>query len=250
MRLLRALCCTACVVAAASSAGAADLTVFAAASLSGALEEIAALHSSHSGRSVRCNFGGSGTLARQLLEGAPADVVFFADEQRIDQLDKAGLLAPGTKRTLLSNTLVLVVAADRGAVNTLDDLGKAQVRRIAVGEPSSVPAGTYARDYLQRSGHWPKLAGKMVALDSVRAVLAAVESGNADAGFVYETDVRTARGVRIAMEVPAGGGPQIVYPAAVLKGAKDVEAAAALIAFLEGKEAKKIFLKHGFHVLH
>jgi molybdate transport system substrate-binding protein len=231
----------------AALAVAAELNVCAAASLSDAFKELAPQFQAATGHTLRCNFGASGALARQIKEGAPADVFFSADEARMDQLEKAGLLLPGTRRTLLANQLVLVVAADGGApVATLADLTKADVRRVALGEPATVPVGTYAKEHLQKLGLWQPLLDKLVPLDNVRAVLAAVESGNVEAGFVYRTDALISKKVRIAVAVPLAEGPRIAYPVAVLRGAKSPEAARALVEFLAGPEAQKVFLKFGF----
>jgi len=238
---LVALLCTAALAAAA------ELNVFAAASLSDALKELAPLFQTATGHTLRCNFGASGTLARQIKEGAPADVIFSADELRVDQLEKAGLLLPGTRKTILANTLVLVVAAAGGApVSTLADLTKADIHRVAIGEPATVPAGTYAKEHLQKLGLWQPLLDKLVPLDTVRAVLAAVEAGNAEAGFVYQTDALISKKVKIAVAVPRAEGPKITYPAAVLKDARSPEAARALVAFLAGPDAQSVFFKLGF----
>lgn len=232
---------------AAMTASAVEVTVFAAASLSDAFKEIAPMYAKASGGTLRFNFGASGALARQIKEGAPADVIYSADELRVDQLEKAGLLLPGTRRTLLANTLVVVVSAEGGAaVKALADLGKVEVRRIAIGEPASVPVGTYTKEYLQMTGDWNKLIDKMVPLDTVRAALAAVETGNAEAGFVYKTDALISKKVKIAIEIPLAEGPKITYPVAVLKDAKQPEAAKKLIEFLAGQEAQMVFAKFGF----
>jgi len=234
-------------VLACACATAAEITVYAAASLSDAFKEIAPLYTKATGDTLRFNFGASGALARQIKEGAPADVIFSADELRVDQLEKAGLLLPGTRRTILANTLVVVVAAEGGAsVKTLADLAKAEVRRIAIGEPATVPVGTYTKEYLQKTGDWKKLIDKMVPLDTVRSALAAVESGNAEAGFVYKTDALISKKVKIAIEVPLAEGPKITYPVAVLKDAKQPEAAKALVEFLAGADVQKVFGKYGF----
>ncbi len=231
----------------AIAAGAAELTVFAAASLSDALGEIAPAYSRATGHTLRFNFGASGLLARQIQEGAPADVFFSADELRMDRLDQAGLLLPGTRRTLLGNTLVVVVATPEGArVGSLPDLAGASVRRVVIGDPATVPAGTYARQYLQKMGLWPLLLGKLVPLDNVRAVLAVVESGNADAGIVYRTDALISKKVRIAVEVPLAEGPRITYPAAVITTTKQPAAARALVDFLASPAAQAVFVRYGF----
>lgn len=228
-------------------ASAGEITVFAAASLAEALKELAPAYEEATGDKLRFNFGASGVLARQIIEGAPADVIVSADELRVDQLEKAGLLAVGTRRTILANQLVVVLANEGGApVATLADLAKVEVKRIAIGEPTTVPVGTYAREHLQKMGLWAQLTGKCVPLDNVRAVLAAVEAGNADAGFVYKTDALISKKVRIAVTVPVGEGPKITYPVAALRDAKEPAAAAKYVAFLAGVEAQAVFARFGF----
>lgn len=231
----------------AVACNAADVTVFAAASLSDALKEIAPLYTKTTGDTLRFNFGASGALARQIKEGAPADVIVSADELRVDQLEKAGLLAAGTRRTILANQLVVVVSAEDGAlVAALADLTKAVVKRLAIGEPATVPVGTYTKEHLQKLGLWSQVSAKCVPLDNVRSVLAAVEAGNADAGFVYRTDALVSKKVRIAVEVPLAEGPKITYPAAALRDAKEPGAAAKFVAFLAGPEAQAVFARCGF----
>jgi molybdate transport system substrate-binding protein len=226
---------------------AAELRVFAAASLSDALREIAPLHASATGDSLVFNFGGSGALARQIKEGAPADVFVSADELRVDQLAAAGALFTDSRRIIVENTLVLVVAVDEGArITALPDLTGAGLRRLAIGEPATVPAGSYAKAHLEKLGLWTAVEARVVPLDNVRAVLAAVEAGNADAGFVYRTDALISKRVKIAVEVPRGEGPRIVYPAAVVQASSSPEAARALVTFLVGAEAQAVFAKFGF----
>jgi molybdate transport system substrate-binding protein len=247
MKLVHSFFIFAVVILTTTGAGAVEVTVFAAASLSDACTEIAPLFFKATGDTLRFNFGASGALTRQIKEGAPVDVIFSADELRVDQLERAGLLLPDTRRTLLANTLVVVIAAeDSVLVKTLGDLAKAEVRRIAIGEPATVPAGTYTKDYLQKIGDWSRLTGKLVPLDTVRAALAAVETGNAEAGFVYKTDALVSKKVEIAFEVPFVEGPKIIYPIAILKDAKQPKAARALLDFLAGVEAQKVFAKYGF----
>ena len=231
----------------AVTASAADLTVFAAASLSDALKELAPAYTKATGDTLRFNLGASGTLVRQIQSGAPADVILSADELRVDQLEQVGLLVDGSRRTILANQLVLVVSAEDGApVAALPDLEKPEVKRIAIGEPATVPVGTYAKEYLQKVGLWAQVSAKCVPLDNVRAVLAAVEAGNADAGFVYRTDALISKKVRIAVVVPLTEAPKITYPAAALRDAKESEAAAMFVAFLAGPEAQAVFAKYGF----
>jgi molybdate transport system substrate-binding protein len=231
----------------AASLHAADVTVFAAASLSDALKEIATQYEPASGDKLKFNLAASSVLARQIKEGAPADVFFSADEAKMDDLAKAGLLADGTRVSLLSNTLVGVVPLDStAAVTSAADLAKPAVVRLALAEPQTVPAGIYAKEYLQKAGLWEKVSAKVVPTENVRACLAAVESANVDAGIVYKTDALISRKVRVAFEVPAAEGPKISYPLAVIKDSKQPDAASKFATYLASPAARAIFAKYGF----
>jgi molybdate transport system substrate-binding protein len=231
----------------AATLSAADLQVFAAASLADALGEIAGTYEAVSGDKLVLNLAASSTLARQIKEGAPADVFFSADEAKMDELAKAGLIVAGTRRTLLGNTLVIVVNAGGGApVSAPADLAKPGVRRLALAEPQTVPAGIYAKAYLQKAGLWKQVIDKTVPTENVRACLAAVEAGNADAGIVYKTDALVSEKVRVAFEVPAEEGPAISYPVAVVKDAKQAGAAQKFVVYLASPEAAAVFAKYGF----
>lgn len=223
-----------------------ELSVFAAASLADVLKELAPAYSKAEGHTLRFNFGASGALTRQIKEGAPADVIFSADELRVDQLEQAGLLLEGSRRSLLANQLVVVVPLDSELVSSIDDLAKDSTLRIAIGDPATVPVGTYTKEYLSKKGRWESLVSKTVPVHTVRAALAAVEAGNADAGFVYKTDALISKKVKIAVEIPLEDGPSITYPAAVLKAAKNKEASLKLLRYFSGDEAKKIFARYGF----
>jgi molybdate transport system substrate-binding protein len=224
-----------------------EITVFAAASLSDALREITAAYEKTTGDTVRLNLGASSVLARQIKEGAPADLFFSADEPKMDDLARAGLIDPATRRSLLSNSLVIVVAAGSDLkLAAAQDLATAAVRRLALAEPETVPAGIYAREYLQKQGLWAAVSGKTVPTENVRAVLAAVESGNVDAGIVYRTDALSSKKVRITYEVPRGDGPRISYPLAVIKGGSNPAGAARFLALLTSPAGKSVFAKYGF----
>jgi molybdate transport system substrate-binding protein len=231
----------------AASLRATDLNVCAAASLSDALKEIAKTYERSSGDKLHFNLGASSMLARQIKLGAPADVFFSADDAKMDDLAKDDLIVTATRRRVLSNTLVIVVSADSGAAITAPaDLAKPAIGRIALGEPGTVPAGIYAKAFLQKTGLWERIADKVVPTDNVRACLAAVESGDADAGIVYRTDALISRKVRIAYEIPVADGPEISYPVAVLRGAEHPEAALRLVVFLASAEARAVFANYGF----
>jgi molybdate transport system substrate-binding protein len=227
----------------------AQITVFAAASLTESLRDIASGYSRTGPDRIVFSFGGSSTLARQIEEGAPADVFFSADEAQMDRLQAKGLVE--TRTNLLSNSLVIITAAVDGApVHRPEDLASSTVHRVALGDPKAVPIGVYARRFLERKGLWEAVSPKVVATESVRAALAAVESGNADASIVYKTDALISSRVKTAYVVPAGEGPAIHYPAAVVKNAENEAAAQAFLRHLASPDALKIFASHGFITVH
>jgi molybdate transport system substrate-binding protein len=227
------------------SASAAEVRVFAAVSLTEALEEIAVAYEKKTGDDVVFHFGASSMLARQIEQGAPADLFLSADEAKMDALARQGLIVAATRASVLSNTLVIVVPKDGGMTIT-SPAQLVNVRSLALAEPSSVPAGVYARTWLQDIGLWERLAPKVVPTVNVRAALAAVESGNVDAAIVYKTDARIAKHTRVAYEVPRAQGPKISYPFALLRDAENRQAATRFLAYLKSKAALNIFAKHGF----
>jgi molybdate transport system substrate-binding protein len=228
---------------------AAQVTVFAAASLADSLQEIAGAYEKQSGGRIVFNFAASGLLARQIEEGAPADLFFSADQTWADALERKGLLVKESRQNLLANSLVIVTALDTATVHSPGDLTHGAVKRVALGDPKTVPAGTYAKVYLETSGLWPGIEPKVVPCANVRAVLAAVESGNVDAGLVYKTDAAISKKARVAFEVPVGDGPKITYPVALVKDAPQGAAAKRFLGYLAGKEAGTVFRRHGFVVL-
>jgi molybdate transport system substrate-binding protein len=221
--------------------------VFAAASLTDALREVGSPWRGPAGERVTFNLGGSSLLARQIRDGAPADLFLSADEIQMDGLEKAGLIVPGTRRSVLSNTLVVVIPTDsRMKISLERDLARPDLTRIALAEPRSVPVGVYSRKFFESVGIWNALEAKIVPTENVRATLAAVESGDVDAGIVYRTDALVSRKVRIAFEVPAARGPAISYPFALVKGAPHEAAARSFLEHLSSREARAIFARHGF----
>jgi molybdate transport system substrate-binding protein len=231
-----------------TAVGGADLAVFAAASLTDAMKELASAYESKYGNKLLFNFSGSNALARQIVEGAPADVFFSADEIQMDNLAKAGLIDPSTRVDLLSNTLVIVVPKEVPAEVTPTALMEPAIKRVALADPKSVPAGVYAREYLSKLGLWNAVEPKVVPTENVRAALAAVESGNVDAGIVYKIDAKISKAIRIAYEVFAAEGPSISYPVAVVKGTRDADAAKSFLEYLKSEPALAVFRKYGFIV--
>jgi molybdate transport system substrate-binding protein len=227
-----------------------EILVSAAASLSDVLKEIATGYHSKSKHTVKFNFGPSSGLARQIEEGAPADLFFSADLPQMDTLDKNGRLERGTRKNLLSNQLVIIVPADSNlTISSSKDLVKAEVKRIALGEPTTVPVGVYTSKYLTDEGLWDKVKPKVIRVQDVRATLASVESGNVEAGFIYKTDAAGSRKVKIVYEVPIDKGPKIIYPVAIVKESKRKDAARAFMDYVQSRAAKDAFKKYGFIVL-
>lgn len=227
----------------------ATVTVFAAASLTDSLKEIARDYQNQSHDKIVFNLAGSSTLARQIEEGAPADIFLSADEEQMDRLASKGLIKKATRKDLLSNSLVIVVGVESQAgVHSPQDLAGAAVKRIALGDPRAVPIGIYAKAYLQKLNLWNAVQPKVVATENVRAALAAVESGDADASLVYKTDAAISKKVRVAFEVPPGDGPKISEPVALLQESPQPEAAGRFLECLESEAAARVFMKFGFNV--
>ena len=226
-----------------------ELFVSAAASLTDVMKELGSRFEKQSGHKVVLNFGASSMLARQIEESAPADVFVSADEAQMDRLDQAGLIDHATRIDLLTNTLVVVTRPDaRVSVRSLDDLAK--LDRFALADPQSVPAGVYVKAALTKAGLWEKLQPKIVPAENVRAALAVVQSGNADAGFVYATDARSAPELRVAFTIPAEQSGKIIYPAALLAHSTHRSEAARFLEFIRGNDAADVFQRAGFGLTH
>jgi molybdate transport system substrate-binding protein len=223
-----------------------SLTVSAAASLQGALSEVeAAYFAGHPKVEFRNNFGSSGTLAREIEQGAPVDLFLSAAAKPMDDLESKGLITVGTRQNILHNSLVLIAPLD-SKLQGPADLADRSTRLIAVGDPASVPAGQYAQQSLNALHLNDQVKGKLVLGKDVRQVLTYVETGNADAGFVYATDARISGRVRVVATVPESAHEPIVYPAAVVKTSANQEAARAFVEFLGSPEAKAIFTRNGY----
>jgi molybdate transport system substrate-binding protein len=242
LRLLVLLC-----VSLVPLSHAAEIHVFAAASLTDALKEIAATYSTESKDKVVFNFVGSNFLARQIEAGAPADIFFSADEAQMDRLEKQNLVVRETRRNRLSNSLVIVVGNDSNlSLNSAKDLIQQNIKRLALADPAGVPAGIYAKRFLQKQNLWPALEKKIVPTENVRAALAAVESGNVEAAIVYKTDAAISKKTKVAFEIPTAGAPTIHYPVALLKDAHEAAAAKKFLEFLFSPAATAVFQRYGF----
>jgi molybdate transport system substrate-binding protein len=244
------LCVWIAVAALTLTLRAAEVTVFAAASLTDSLKDIAATYEKQSGDKIIFNFAASSLLARQIEEGAPTDVFFSADEAKMDGLAKKGLIVAETRKSRLSNTLVIVIAADSALkIAAPEDLATAPVKRIALADPKAVPAGIYAREFLEKRKLWAAVQDKVVPTENVRAALAAVESGDIEAGMVYKTDAAISKKVKVACEIPANEGPAISYPVAVVKASRNIGAARNFVVYLNAPDSAKVFQSYGFIVL-
>jgi molybdate transport system substrate-binding protein len=222
------------------------LTLSVAASVKDAIIEAeTAYRRDHAAIEFRNNFGSSGTLAREIEEGAPVDAFISAASRPMDDLEAKGLIASGTRRNLLRNSLVLIAPLD-SPLRDFQGLTDPSVRLIALGDPASVPAGQYGRQTLAAMHLLDRLNKKVVMGGDVRQVLTYVETGNADAGIVYATDAQTSSHVRIVAVAPDWSHDAIIYPAAVVKASQNGGVARDFIDYLGTPEAQAIFVKHGF----
>ncbi len=238
-----------CFLMAATAGQAADLTVFAAASLTDSLKEIGADYQKQTGQTVVFNFEASSALARQIEAGAPADIFFSADEAEMNRLARKGLVDPATRRDRLGNTLVVVAPADSELqVHSPADLAGASVKQIALADPKAVPAGVYAKAWLEKMKLWDAVKSRVVPTGNVRAALAAVASGNVDAGVVYKTDAAISKSVKVVYEVPRADAPDICYPMALVQASAQPEAAKKFLDYLDSRAAAEIFKRYGFSV--
>ena len=221
-----------------------EVTVFAAASLADALTEIGAAYQAATGVTIRSSFAASGAVARQIQAGAPADLVVLADMIWMDRLVEQGRIAPQTRFDLVGNRLVVIGAADAAIEgDPFAWLARTQ-GRLVIGDPDSVPAGAYARTWLQQTGRWDAVRDRLVLGSDVRAVRAFVARGEAALGVVYASDVVGADQVRIFVTPPKSEQPRIVYPAALTRPAKPV--AAEFLTHLRSAEAMTVLRRHGF----
>jgi molybdate transport system substrate-binding protein len=227
------------------------LNVSAASSLSDVLRAINVAYVAQNPKvAITPNFASSGTLQTQIENGAPADVFISAAPTQMDNLQKKGLVVDETRKDLLNNRIVLVVPNDSTlGLTSLSDLALDKVKRIAIGDPKSVPAGTYAAQAFDQLGITAQVQPKEVLGADAHQVLTYVESGNVDAGIVYSSDAQTSTKVRVVAAAPPEINARVVYPVAVVKDSKNVNAAKSYIDFLFGGQAKDLFEKYGFTVV-
>jgi len=227
------------------------VTVFAAASLTDAVTELATRYERETGLTLRLSFASSSTLARQIENGAAADLFLAADEEWMGYLDERGLVAAGTWIRPIGNRLVAVAPSDRARPLELrrgfDLLAVLGDGRLSTGDPAHVPAGRYARQALEYFGVWAIAEPRLARAENVRAALALVERGEVPLGIVYATDARASKAVQVVAEFPAESHQPIRYSFAAMAG-RDRNEARELLAFLTSPPAIAVFRSHGFEI--
>lgn len=227
-----------------------ELMVSAAASLTDCMGELKTLFTAaHPNITVTYNFGSSGALQQQIEQGAPADVFFSAGKKQMIALQEAGLMDDGSVKDILENKVVLITPKGGAELMGFEQLAEASVEKIAAGEPESVPVGQYTREIFEALTLTEAVKPKLVYAKDVREVLAWVETGNADAGIVYETDAKISDKVEIRCAAPTGSHKKVIYPVGVTKGTKQAAGAQAFVDFLFTDAAKAVFVKYGFSTM-
>lgn len=225
-----------------------ELTISAAASMQEALTEIKEIYEQEN-KNVRLffNFGASGALQQQIEQGAPVDLFLSAALENFNSLRENGLIDNGHNVELLGNELVLIHAIDSNIeLAGLSELTHAEVNKISIGTPESVPAGKYAKETLENLNMWKELEEKLILAKDVRQVLTYVETNNVDAGIVYRTDAIESPKIKIVENIDPKTHSPIIYPLGVVNGTKQKEGAAKFFAFLQSQQAKSVFEKYGF----
>jgi molybdate transport system substrate-binding protein len=227
------------------------LIVFAAASLKNALDAVNAQWQKETGKSAKISYAASSALAKQIENGAPAQLFISADMPWMDYVEKKNLIEPGTRSNLLGNRIVLIVPKDKAkAVDIKPGFDLAKVvgdGRLALANVESVPAGRYGKAALEKLGVWASVSGKLAQSENVRAALLLVARGEAPAGIVYQTDAASDKGVAIVGTFPEDTHPPIIYPIALATTAGPD--AAAFLAYIKSGKSKPVFEAHGFTVL-
>ncbi|MFC5402594.1 molybdate ABC transporter substrate-binding protein [Cohnella soli] len=225
-----------------------ELLVSAAASLKDSLDAIEKQYEkTHPDIDLTFNYGSSGTLQKQIEQGAPADLFFSAGKKQMEALVDQDLIKE--QKTLLENDLVMVVPANsKLRFSTVKELTGKDIKKIAIGQPESVPAGQYAKETLEARKVWDPLKDKLVYAKDVRQVLTYVETGNVEAGFVYKTDALISKKAKVALKISPTVHAPIVYPAGVVSESKHLQEAQAFYAYLQTADAGAVFQKYGFNL--
>lgn len=232
----------------AEMAAGSEITVSAALSLKAPFVEMArSFERRHPGTKVIFNFGASGILQKQIEGGAPADIFASASPKEMDLLESGGFLIKGTRSNFAGNSIVLIAPSQsRLQIRSFDDLVKKEIRRIAIGNPATVPAGKYAEEALKSSGMWEAVKDKIVLCEHVRQVMDYAVRNEADAGMVFLTDAINSEDIKIVSEAPEQSHKPVVYVIAAIKGARDEALVRDFISMLLSDEGRKILKKYGF----
>jgi len=227
------------------------VTVFAAASVTNAITDLGNLFGAKGGGSVTPSFAASSTLAKQIENGAPANIFISADEEWMNYLSERRLIVPDSTFNLLGNRMVLIAPADSSLKVDIKPgfplerlLG---ADRLATGDPDHVPVGKYAKTALEKLGTWKSVESKLARANDVRGALALVERGECPLGIVYSTDAAVSKKVKVVGTFPEDSHPPITYPAALVSG-KETPDARGFLDFLKTPDAKAVFIKYGFTV--
>ena len=230
-----------------------DLTLFAAASTTNAVSEIVGLYKMQGLGNVKTSFASSSTLAKQIENGAPADIFLSANIKWMDYLEQKGAIQKKTRFDLLGNRIVLIVPSKSNIQNIDIKQGFDMLSllgtdgRLALGDPAHVPAGMYGKQALESLGVWDKISGRIAPMKDVRAALVMVERSETPLGLVYTTDAAISKRVRVAGIFPAKCHPPIVYPIAIVTGGNS-KAGSSFLEFLKTGDARAVFIKYGFEV--
>jgi molybdate transport system substrate-binding protein len=233
----------------AQSKAAHEITVSAAISLKNAFEDIATVFQQRNpGAKVLFNFGASGDLARQIEAGAPVDVFASAAPKDMDHIDHKGLIASNSRKNFAGNAVVLIKPANSNlSINSMEDLRRKEVAKIAIGNPKTVPAGRYAEEVLKHFNLQEALKEKLIFAENVRQVLDYVARGEVDAGLVYSTDAMArSKEVKVVMKLPEGSHQPVVYPIGVIKGTKEESLSRAFVDLVISTEGQRILRQYGF----
>jgi len=232
-----------------ASAATHEITISAAISLKNAFEDIGKIfREKNPGVKLIFNFGGSGDLARQIEAGAPVDIFASAAQKDMDDIDRKGLLAANSRRDFIGNAVVLVKPADSNIpLQSMKDLQREALKKIAIGNPKTVSAGRYAEEALRHFNLWDAIKDKLIFAENVRQALDYVARNEVDAGLVYSTDAMVrSKEVRVVMKLPDGSHQPVVYPIGVIRGTKEEALSRAFVDLVISAEGQRILSQYGF----
>ncbi len=224
-----------------------EIIISAAVSLTDALEEMQEIYEKKHNVELTFNLAGSGTLAQQIQQGAPIDLFISANQNWMDTLEDENVIDASTRKDVTGNTLVLIAHKDSSlSYQSFEEISPGDVDEIAVGNPESVPAGGYTKDTLKSLGMWETLSDHIILAKDVRQVLTYVETGNADIGFVYESDALTSDDIQMLATAEEGLHDPIIYPGAIIDDSKHPEEVQAFLDYMLSEEGQDILATHGF----